>query len=261
MALRAQNPFSDGGLHPGAKLGEDGRQVDEQVLRLPDHRGGGADAAPRVDQLDGIQELPAVLALVPARVRVMAVGAGAQDVPVGEEPLVLLAEGLAQDALVDVPVLVELREDVLRDLGMHRHGGPAEPVECDGEPFVDVAVDGVVAVAQLPRRDPLLQRPGLGGGAVLVGPAHVQGLVAGQPAVARKHVGGEHLDEVAQVRDVVHVRQRGGDQTSFHRCRKCSGGAPGRQGKGRPRGTARQRLPLYVLHASPCYSCRAMETL
>ena len=127
-----------------------GRSMNRCFVSLITGR-GGADAAARVDQLDGIQELAAVLALVPARVGVLAVGAGAQDVAVREEPLVLLAEGLAQDALVDVPVLVELREDVLRDLGVHRHGGAAEPVEGDVEPCVDVAVDGVVAVAQLPR--------------------------------------------------------------------------------------------------------------
>ncbi|PVH32034.1 hypothetical protein PAHAL_9G297800 [Panicum hallii] len=60
---------------------------------------------------------------------------------------------------------------------------------------------------------PLLQGPGLGGGAVFVGAADEEHVVAPEAAVARVHVGAEHAaDEVAQVRHVVHVRQRAGHQ-------------------------------------------------
>ena len=82
--------------------------------------------------------------------------------------------------LRDVAVLVELQEDVLGDLGLLGRGGAAELVEGDAEPLVDVAVDGMEAVAELPRGDAFLEGLGLGGGAVFVRAADIEGLVARQ---------------------------------------------------------------------------------
>ena len=53
-------------------------------------------------------------------------------------------------------------------------------VEGDSEPLVDLCVDGVVLVDDLPRRDALLQRLRLRLRPVLVRPADVQRVVAAQ---------------------------------------------------------------------------------
>jgi len=116
-------------LDPRFELGLYGRQIDEEVLRLTDHGCGGADAAARLYQLRGIQQLAALLALIASRVRVPAVRARTQYITVSEKPLVLFAVGLAHDAFRDVTVLVQLREYVLRYLGVDGHGGAAELVE------------------------------------------------------------------------------------------------------------------------------------
>ncbi len=85
------------------------------------------------------------------------------------------------------------------------------------EPGVDVAVDRMVAVAELARADALLERPRLGRRAVFVGAADVERLVAAQAAEAREDVGGEHLYEIAQMGHVVDVGKSRSDETSFHR--------------------------------------------
>lgn len=130
--------------------------------------------------------------------------------------------------------------------GLLGRGGAAEVVEGDAEPGVDVGVEGVVAIAEHLGAQPLLQRPRLRGRAVLVRATHEQGVPAPQPAVPEhaRHtwpgkttpsrpqrgppaaspgegVGAEHAaDDVAQVRDVVHVGKGAGDQhvpLTFHR--------------------------------------------
>lgn len=97
----------------------------------------------------------------------------------------------------------------MADLRLLRRRRAAEVVEADAEPLVHLPVDGVVPVADLPRRAALLHGPGLGGRAVLVGAADEEHVVAPEAAVARVDVGAQHApDQVAQVRHVVHVRQR-----------------------------------------------------
>ena len=117
---------------------------------------------------------------------------------------------------IDIPRLVDFVEDVLDDLGLQRGAGAPEVVERDVEPLVDVAVDGVVAVAELARAHPLLQRPRLGGRAVFVGAADVEGLIPLGAAESGKYIGREHLGKVAEVGDVVHIGERAGDQSLFH---------------------------------------------
>ena len=110
---------------------------------------------------------------------------------------------------------------------MHGHGGAAKMVEGDVEPAVDVAVHGMIAVAQLARGDAFLQRLCLGCGAVFIRAADVERLVTGKPAIASEHIRGKHLDEVSQVGDVVHVGQRGSDQIVFPYVRLLYRGRPG----------------------------------
>ena len=61
----------------------------------------------------------------------------------------LLAVWLRRDALLQKPVLVQLEEDALDDLGMRFGGGPAEVVELDIEPVVDGPMLGMEFVTEL----------------------------------------------------------------------------------------------------------------
>lgn len=74
-------------------------------------------------------------------------------------------------------------------------------------------MNSMILVADLLGRALLLQGLGLGGRPVLVSAAYVDRVVAPQPAVPREHVGAEHAsDDVREVRDVVDVGQRAGDE-------------------------------------------------
>ena len=84
---------------------------------------------------------------------------------------------------------VQLEKYVLGTLGHVGGGGPTKVVEADVEPLVDVAVDGVVLVTDLPGSQALRQGLGLRRSSMLVRAANVQGVVASKAAVASKHVG------------------------------------------------------------------------
>lgn len=196
-------------------------------------------------ELHGVDELPALLALVPARLGVAAEGTGALHEAIGQVPPAALTPELLQRVLQQEPPRQQPLEDVLGNPGDKREavsatgnpqcrwgspgplgltwsagfgpegltcsvwahllclgspgllgrGGAAEVVEGDAEPAVDVGVQGVVAVAELLRAQPLLQRPRLRGRAVLVRAAHEQRVPVPQAAVPAGHRRGhlEHL--------------------------------------------------------------------
>jgi hypothetical protein len=98
-------------------------------------------------------------------------------------------------------------ENALGDLGLLGSASASEVVKADVKPRINVPVDGEEAVAELLGAHAFLQGLGFRGGAVLISPADVEGLITGQSAVTGKDVGGKHLNEVPQVRDVVHVRK------------------------------------------------------
>lgn len=90
---------------------------------------------------------------------------------------------------------------------------PPKVIEADAEPPVDAVVHLKVLVADLLRRQILGERLRLGGRAVLVGAANVQGVVAGHARVPGEDVARQHAaDDVAEMRHIVDVRQRRGDQ-------------------------------------------------
>jgi hypothetical protein len=89
-------------------------------------------------------------------------------------------------------------------------------VERDAKPAIDVRVNRVIIVAKLPGRFALFLGLRLRGRAVFVGSAHVEGFVAGKPAIARIYVRGKDLNEVSEVRYIVNVRKRRSYQFSFH---------------------------------------------
>ncbi len=202
-------------LLPGLEEGQDLGKVEVQVRRLLQDRRLSAEVAAGILQVRRIEKLAAVVALVAARVLRPAVRAGAVDVAVGQEARVILAVELLPGFFRDEAVRVEPVEDRLGDLRVRRRRRAAEPVEGDPEPGVRVGVDCVIAVAQLAGRGLFLDRPGLGGRAVLVRAADVECVVPALPARAGEHVRGKHLEQRAQVRDIVDVREGRGDQSSL----------------------------------------------
>src|SRR5207249_8381998 len=88
-------------------------ETEETVLRrLRDGR-RPVDLALRIPQLERIQEIAAVLALVAAGAGEAAVRARALDVAVREEPLVRRAKGGAYHGLVHVAFLLQREDDFL----------------------------------------------------------------------------------------------------------------------------------------------------
>jgi hypothetical protein len=71
----------------------------------------------------------------------------------------------------------------------------------------------IVLVAQLLRAHTLLQSLGLCRSSVLVRPADIERVVPAETGESGKYVGGKDgTDDVAEVRDVVDVREGGGDE-------------------------------------------------
>lgn len=154
-------------------------------------------AAGAVVRLERVEQVAALVALVAAGAEVVAQAALALDEAVGEEGVVGRAVGLGGLALLDEAVLPEAGEDLLHDQRVLRRRRLAEDVEVDPEPLVDVAVDGVVFRAQLLGRHALGECLCLGGRAVLVGAADVEGLQAACPAEAGKYIGRLGRQEVS----------------------------------------------------------------
>lgn len=210
----------------------------EEVPGLADLQvAAAADRRTRFQQVRRVQDAGAVLALVTARLVVAAVRARADDVAVRQEAVVGDREDLADRPLLDEPVLLELPREVLRDLHVLLRGTAAEVVEGQLEAVVDRLLGVVRLRAELGDREPGLLGGQLGRGAVLVGGADVQHVVAALAQVAGVDVRGEHRpDHVAQVLDSVDVRQRAGDQVSRHpRMLLMFVRAAPRRGRGEPR--------------------------
>ena len=73
-------------------LGRDRRQIEEIMLRFaPDELVRGIVAAVRIDELDGVHQVAAVVALVAARLGILADVAGALDIAIGQEAPLALA--------------------------------------------------------------------------------------------------------------------------------------------------------------------------
>ena len=174
-------------------------EVNEDLLGLSDLWGRSGNLWLWVNQLGGIQEFPALVTLVTTGVMKAAQGECAGHEAIGKEHLLLhIVELLDGLFIAEFPVL-KLIEDILSDLDLPLGGGAAELIKVAVEPLIYLFVDRVVVVADLLRRLALLQGLDLGGRPVLVRPAHVQRVVAHQPAIAREEVRREHTaDDFAQ---------------------------------------------------------------
>ena len=164
------------------------RELEEEVLRLPEHWRIPAEAAADSDQFLRVERPPAVVALVAARAVEIAVRARPLHVPVRQEPPVHLAVRLEHRLRVQIPILVETAEDVLRHLRVVLRVRGREQIEADAEPLPAVEELGVVLPEHFLRADAPLLRFQRHGRPVRIAAGHHQDIVALQPVVSREDV-------------------------------------------------------------------------
>ena len=185
--------------HEPMRLAE-GREVEEEVLGLDEDRGLAVDAAARVLQVDRVELVAAVVALVAPRAVVGADGAGALDVAVRQGAPGGRRDGTEGRLRDDVAVAVQRLEELLHDGVVVAGRRAGEQVVGQPEPLQVLDDDPVVAVRELAGRHALAVGLHLDRRPVLVGAAHHQHVVADHPVVAAEHVGGDA--EAGHVTDV-----------------------------------------------------------
>ena len=161
--------------------------------------------------------LGTILALIAAGLIVSAVGADPLDIAVGQEPAVGLGIDLAFADFADQPVFGQLAGEMLRQLVVLRAGGAAEMIEAEPEAPCDFGLNGMHFRAVF--RDGLarLFRRQFGRGAMLVGGAEEQNLVAASALVAGIKIGRQLAAyQIPQMLDPVDIRYRRCDQMPCH---------------------------------------------
>ena len=194
----------------------EGGQVQEVMLGLAHDRSRAVDLAARVDQLGGVDQGAAVVALVAARVREAAHVTRALHHPVRQEAVLALAVELLLGLTVQVAALQQQGEDVLRDLVVVLGVGMGEQVVADPH----VALGGqealVEALEQLARGDAVFVGFDRDRGAMRVRAADHQHAVAFEAVIAGEDVGGQvGPGQVADVQVAVGVGPGDGDMDGF----------------------------------------------
>ena len=215
------------------------RQVEEEVLGLDELRGLAVDLAVWVQQLGRVELVAAVVALVATGLGVAADRARSLDVAVRQRAAGRRADRTTGGLLDHVAVGVDRREHLLRHRVVVRGRRTGEQVV--GQPQAGEVLhdDAVVLVRQLLGSHPLLVGRHQDRGAVLVGAAYHQDVVAGHPHVAAEDVG-RHAKSghVADMTRTVCVRPGDSRQDLAH----------GLNPKGRPRVV----FPMQGFGHGPC---------
>ena len=184
----------------------------------------GVELRARIAQLVGVQRLAAVVALVAPRRFVAAVRAGSFDVAIGQEaPGDGVVGGFGYFRL-DVPCVIEYREQLLHHFHVGFGVGVGEEVEGDTHALQRIAIESVKSGSDLFRLASFFLRGNGDGGAVHVAAAHHQHAVAAQAVVASADVRRQvAARQVAQVQRTVGVGPGDADEDRFH----ASGTLPG----------------------------------
>ena len=225
--VRAPEPLGLLAVQPLAEGVGQCRQVEEEVLGLDELRHLAVDPAARLDQVGRVELVAAVVALVAASVRVPADRAGALDVAVGQGATRGRADGALGRLLDHVTVAVQRPEELLGHCVVVAGRRPGEEVVGQPERVQVLDDHPVVAVGELSGRDALLLGLDQDRGAVLVGAADHQDVVAGHPHVPAEDVGGHaETGDVADVARAVGIRPGDGGQDMTHAASLVSAGNP-----------------------------------
>ena len=158
------------------------------MLRLPKLGRRAVDPRAGIDQVDRVELVAAVVALVAARLRIPADRARPLDVPVRQRVPRGRREGDEHRLLDDRAVLVERPEQILGDALMIQRRRAREEVVREPKPLEVLPERLVVERRDLVVALPFPVRGDHHGRPVLVGSAHHQDVVALEPVVAGKRV-------------------------------------------------------------------------
>ena len=177
-------------LDPGGQLLLEGREVEEEVLRVPENRRRTVDTGPGIDEVGGIELVPAVVALVAPRALEATDRAGALDIPVGQSVSGRGGERAKRLLLDDVALGVERAEQITGDAIVVSRRDPREQVVGDPEVAQVLPDEAAEALRSVTRRLAGVVRRHHDGRPVLVRAADHEHVVAAQPVVARERVRG-----------------------------------------------------------------------
>ena len=142
------------------------------MFRVPLDGGLVTEDAARFDEVLGVENPATVIALVTARVGVVAIGAFAFDEAVWKETLVVEAVELRYLLAVYVAVLLDFEVEVSDKLLVDSALGSSVVVELNLEGFEKLDDEFVVLVGQLARRNTEFDGLYLDGGAMFVTSTH-----------------------------------------------------------------------------------------
>ena len=189
-------------LDPAFQLLAESRQVKEEVFSLTKLDRRSAASLVGVDQVDRVELVAAVVALVSARGVETADRALAFDVAVRQRPPADWIERAHLRLRDEVALLVELEKQVLGDAIVVARRRPREDVVGHPQPPEILDDQRIVLVDELARRHAALVGLVCDGGAVLVRAARHQHARPAKTLEAREHVSGHgeagHMTDVAR---------------------------------------------------------------
>ena len=184
-----------------------GAEAQEEVLRVAQFRLGAVELAAAVGQVDRVEDVAAVVALVAAGVGVATDRAGALDITVEQEALLDRAVRELHARLVDVALLKQAEEHVLHHPCVVLGAGRGVEVPTNAESLPGIEELFVEVGGDFGRRLALLLRADGDWRSVLVAAGHHQHVVAGRAVVAGKDVSGQvGAGDLTDVKGAVAVR-------------------------------------------------------
>ena len=149
-----------------------------------------ASSALRVNELNSVDKLTASVALVALGVSVTTAleWASSTDHAICEGRCTCLTILLLNSIFIGIAGILQVVEDVLRNLSLFWCCGTAELVEVAIEPLVDLSMLLMVMITDLLRSLTLLTSLGLSGSAVLVGTTDVNCVVTSQTTEAGVYI-------------------------------------------------------------------------
>ncbi len=172
--------------------------------------------AVRVDQLGRVEQVAAVVALIAARVGIVADVTLALDVAVGQEALFEIAVEQFLLLFVEVAAFEQQQKDVLRDLVVVLGVGVREQVVADADLLLREQEALVIVLEDRARGDAPLVRLDRDRRAVTVRSRHHQDVIPLEAVIAREDVGGQvSARDVSDVEIAVGVGPSDGDVNVF----------------------------------------------
>lgn len=131
------------------------KQEVDVLCRFPD-RSSTVEFAARIDEVEGVKEMAAFVALITSGIIVVAARALSLDISISQKGAVFLTERLLGSLLSEETIVPETFEDGLGDLGVLWCRRAAKDIEAYFKPLIHLAVNLVVLCAELLRSDLLL---------------------------------------------------------------------------------------------------------